>query len=142
MRGRRHFEVGEEATLKRSFNQEDLLRFARLFGDEGSNHPGTAESKEFAFGSRVSHGMVLGSMISTLLEQKLPGPGAVYLSQSLQFLAPVHPGDKVTATVMVTNWDARKERLTLWTEISNQNGVTLLTGEARLAMASSLEGQD
>jgi 3-hydroxybutyryl-CoA dehydratase len=142
MNRRKHFEIGEEATLKRNVSPEDFSMFARLFGDEGSNHPEAVESKEFASGSRVSHGMMLGSMISTLLEKTLPGPGAVYLSQSLQFLAPVQPGDQVTATVMVTNWDARKERLTLWTEISNQNGVTLLTGEARLAMASSLEGQD
>ncbi|HYA13419.1 MAG TPA: MaoC family dehydratase [Syntrophales bacterium] len=142
MKERRHFEVGEEATLKWNFSREDFLLFARLFGDKVSNHPGATESKELAFGSRVPHGMMLGSMISTLLEQELPGPGAVYLSQSLQFLAPVHPGDELTATVMVTNWDARKGRLTLWTEISNHKGVTLLTGEARLAMAFSLEGED
>ena len=139
---RKHFEIGEEATLKRNVNPEDFLLFARLSGDDGSHHPGAAESKELAFGSRVSHGMMLGSMISALLEQKLPGPGAVFLSQSLQFLAPVQPGDQVTATVMVTSWNSRNGRLTLWTEISNQNGVTLLTGEARLAMTPSLRSQD
>ena len=142
MKERRHFEVGEEATLKRKFSLEDFLLFTRFFGDEDTYHAAAEQSQALTYGSRVSHGMMLGSMISTLLEQKLPGPGAVYLSQNLQFLAPVRPGDQVTATVMVTNWDARNERLTLWTEISNQNGVTLLTGEARLAMASSLEGQD
>lgn len=142
MKERRHFEVGEEASLKRKVCPEDFFLFSRLFGAESTCHPGAVGLKELAFGSRVSHGMMLGGMISTLLEQKLPGPGAVYLSQSLQFLAPVQPGDQVTATVMVTNWDARKKRLTMWTEIYNQNGVTLLTGEAKLNMASSLEGQD
>jgi acyl dehydratase len=142
MKVRRHFEVGEEAALVRKFSLEDFLLFARFFGDEGTYHPAAEQSQALTYGSRVSHGMLLGGMISTLLEQKLPGPGAFYLSQSLQFLAPVRPGDQVTATVMVTSWDARKERLTLWTEVSNQNGMTLLTGEARLAMAPSPEDQD
>jgi acyl dehydratase len=78
-------------------------------------------------------------LISAVLGTMLPGPGAIYLSQQLRFLAPVRPGDQVTASAKVTEWDPGKGRVTLSTEVKNHEGVAVISGEARLVMSSYLK---
>ena len=70
-------------------------------------------AKGTMFGGRIAHGMLVAGLISAVLGTMLPGPGAIYMSQQLRFLAPVRPGDQVTARAMVTEWDPDKGRVTL-----------------------------
>jgi 3-hydroxybutyryl-CoA dehydratase len=78
-------------------------------------------------------------LISAVLGNQLPGPGSIYYSQELSFLAPVHPGDEITARVEVISWDAEKGRISLKTEITNQDSITVVKGNAKLVMASFLK---
>jgi 3-hydroxybutyryl-CoA dehydratase len=135
---RSHFTVGEEATLSRTIRSEDIAAFARVTGDDNPVHLDDEYARGTYFGGRIAHGMLVVSLISAVLGTQLPGPGSIYLSQELRFRAPVRPGDTVTARVEVTAWDATRGRITLLTEVSNQEGVTVVTGEARLVMSAFL----
>ena len=83
--------------------------------------------------------MLVSGLISAVLGTKLPGPGAIYLSQNLRFLAPVYPCDNITAQVRVTNWNEANGKISLETWVENQKGEKVLEGEARLVMASYLK---
>jgi acyl dehydratase len=83
--------------------------------------------------------MLVAGLISAVLGTMLPGPGAIYLSQQLRFIAPVRPGDQATARAKVTEWDPEKGRVTLSTEVKNHEGVAVISGEARLVMLSYLK---
>ena len=74
--------------------------------------------------------MLTASLISAVLGMQLPGPGCIYLSQSVKFVNPVHIGDTLTATVEVTEWNASRAILTLKNQIKNQNGDVVVTGES------------
>jgi len=137
--GRREFSIGEEAELTGTISDEDIRTFAQICGDENPLHLDDEYARGTFFGGRIAHGMLVSSLISAVLGTKLPGPGAVYLSQQLRFLAPVRPGDTVTARVEVSDWDAARGRVTLLTEVVNEGGVTVITGEARLVMAAFLK---
>lgn len=86
--------------------------------------------------SQIVHGILVSGLISAVLGTRLPGPGAIYLTQSLRFSAPVYPGDIITARVKVTDWDSVIGRVTLLTEALNQNGQAVITGEAKLVMSA------
>ncbi|HYA02251.1 MAG TPA: MaoC family dehydratase N-terminal domain-containing protein, partial [Syntrophobacteria bacterium] len=73
-----------------------------------------------------------------VLGNKLPGPGSIYMNQELRFLAPVRPGESITARAQVTEWDEAKGRVKLLTEVTNQKGEVVISGEARLVMSSFL----
>ena len=89
-----------------------------------------------SFGERIVHGMLTASLLSALLAMKLPGPGAIYLSQSLRFLRPVKLGDTVTARVEIVSIDIDKRRLTLATFIRNARGKNVVDGEAVVQLPS------
>ena len=82
------------------------------------------------FGQRVAHGFLTGSMISAVIGMELPGPGSIYLGQTMKFLAPVHIGDTVTVSVEVIKLREDKRLVTLRTDCTNQDGTLVLTGEA------------
>jgi 3-hydroxybutyryl-CoA dehydratase len=84
------------------------------------------------FKGRIAHGVFSSGLISAVLGMHLPGPGAVYLRQSLQFLHPLRPGDVLTAEVEVIAWRAEKRIITLQTRSSNQDGTGIAEGEAVL----------
>ncbi len=122
--------IGDTASLSRTITDEDIRAFAELTGDHNPVHLDDSFAKGTRFGRRIAHGMLSASLISALLANELPGDGTVYLSQTLKFVAPVYPGDTVTARVTVTNVRADKPILTLETVCLNQNGETLIKGEA------------
>jgi 3-hydroxybutyryl-CoA dehydratase len=124
------FKVGDKASLSRQITDADIRAFAELSGDFNPVHLDDAFASTTRFGRRIAHGMLGASLISTVLGTKLPGQGAIYLSQTLQFLAPVFPGDTVTAKVTVTKIKEGKPILTLETVCENQRGETLIKGEA------------
>ena len=136
---RTSFTIGEEATLTRVVSDDDIKTFARITGDDNPVHVNDEYAKGTMFKGRIAHGMLVAGLISAVLGTKLPGPGAIYMSQQVRFLAPVRPGDQVTARARVTEWDATKGRVTLVTDVSNQDGVAVISGEARLVMSSFLK---
>jgi acyl dehydratase len=121
--------VGDSASLSGSFSQEDIDAFARISGDDNPAHVDAVWADASPFGGRVAHGVLTAGLISAVLGTTLPGPGAIYMSQTLKWLAPVRPGDVLTATVTVTEVLAEKKRVVLET-IVTKDGETVLTGEA------------
>ncbi len=82
------------------------------------------------FGQRIAHGFLIGSLISAAIGMDLPGPGSIYLGQTLKFVAPVHIGDTVTVSVEIIKVREDKRLITLRTDCTNQNGALVITGEA------------
>lgn len=136
---RTSFTVGEEATITKIISDDDIRTFARISGDDNPVHVNDEYARGTMFKGRIAHGMLVAGLISAVLGTKLPGPGAIYMSQQIRFLAPVKPGDEVTARAKVSEWNAEKGRITLLTDVTNQKGVVLITGEARLVMSSFLK---
>lgn len=134
---RTSFVVGEEAWLERTFSQQDVEDFARLTGDSNPIHLDEAYARGSRFQGRIVHGALVASLISTVLGTRLPGPGAIYASQSLKFKGPVRAGNRVRAAVRVTEWDAEKGRLALATDVYCE-GQLVVTGEARLSLSKML----
>ena len=122
--------VGARATLVRTITDADIVRFAEVSGDRNPVHLDEAYAARSLFGQRVAHGFLTGSMISAVIGMELPGPGSIYLGQTLKFLAPVHIGDTVTVSVEVIGVREEKRLITLRTDCTNQDGVLVLTGEA------------
>ena len=123
-------EVGATASVKKLVTQMDIVAFAQLSGDVNPVHLYDTFAEKTRFGGRIAHGMLSAGLISAVLGTKLPGPGAVYLSQSLKFRAPVVIGDEVTATATVIDQKEGKPIYTLETVCTNQDGVKVLEGEA------------
>lgn len=122
--------VGDTASLTKTITDADIRAFAEVSGDRNPIHLDDEYAATTRFGRRIAHGMLAASLISTVLGTELPGVGTVYLSQSTRFLAPVFPGDAVTARVTVTNIREDKPVVTLKTTCENQNGELLIKGEA------------
>jgi len=139
IRERTHFDIGEEASLTRTISEADVAAYARISGDENPIHLDETYAQGTRFGGRIVHGMLIAGLISAVLGNKLPGPGAIYLSQILRFTAPVRVGETVTVRVRVTEWDEIRGRITLLTEVVNQNGAIVITGEAKLVMSAFLK---
>ncbi|MCB0288042.1 MAG: MaoC family dehydratase [Calditrichaeota bacterium] len=125
-----NFSVGDTANVTKTFTREDVLRFAEISGDTNPIHVDENYAKNHMFGKCVVHGMLVASLFSGLLGQQLPGEGSVYLGQSLSFRAPVFIGDAVTASVEIIRIRADKPIVTLKTICKNQDGVTVIEGEA------------
>ncbi len=109
---------------------EDIRHFADATGDRNPIHLDELAGKRSIFGSRIAHGMLSAGFISAALASDLPGPGTVYLSQSLRFLRPVRVGDVITARIEVTSINASRRRVTLATTCVNQEGAAVIDGEA------------
>ena len=123
---RTSFTVGEEATLTKTVTDEDIATFARISGDINPIHLDDDYARSTRFGNRIAHGTLVAGLISAVLGTKLPGPGAIYLSQDLRFKAPVRPGDTVTARAQVTAWDGGRGRVTLETDVRNEEGTVVI----------------
>jgi len=121
--------VGQSAETTRVVGSGDIEAFAALSGDLNPVHLDEAYAQTTPFGGRIAHGMLTAAYISAVLGNELPGPGSIYLSQSMRFRRPVRIGDPVTARVTVTALDARKGHATFAT-LCEVNGKTVIDGEA------------
>lgn len=121
--------VGQSAELSHTVSEGDIVRFAEVSGDHNPVHLDEAYAATTPFKTRIAHGMLGASYISALIAGKLPGPGAIYLSQSLNFKRPVKIGDAVTVTATITAIDAAKARVTLAT-VATVAGKAVIEGEA------------
>ncbi|WP_184722709.1 MaoC family dehydratase [Caulobacter sp.] len=122
-------EVGQSAELVRTVGEADIVAFADVTGDTNPVHLDAEYAATTSFGQRIAHGMLSAGYISAVLGTQLPGPGAVYLAQSLKFKRPVKIGDTVTAIVTVTEINAAKAQVTLST-VCKVNGKAVVDGEA------------
>ena len=121
---------GQSAEFSKTVTEADVVLFAGITGDLNPAHVDEVAASESPFGGRIAHGMLVASFISTVLGMRLPGPGTIYLSQSLRFMAPVRPGDTVTARVEVAELVPARRRARLATTVRNQRGETVVEGEA------------
>jgi acyl dehydratase len=121
---------GETARLIRTVTQSDIEQFAELVGDRNPVHVNPDFAKKTRFGRPIAHGMWGLSLVSAVLGTKLPGPGTIYLSQTVQFKAPVFAGDTLTAKVKVLEVRQDKPIVKLETTCENQKGELILTGES------------
>jgi 3-hydroxybutyryl-CoA dehydratase len=122
-------EIGQTAELRRTVAEADLAAFAAVTGDANPVHLDEAYAAATPFKGRIAHGMLSAGYISAVLGTRLPGPGAIYVSQSLSFRRPVRIGDAVTAEVKVTAIDAARGRVTFATQCVVA-GKTVVEGEA------------
>ena len=122
--------VGQSARFSKTITETDIYLYAGISGDFNPAHVNEQYAAKTFFKTRIAHGMLTASFISTLIGTILPGPGSIYMRQELNFLAPVKIGDTVTAIAEVTEIIADKKRVRLKTWCVNQDGTTVLDGEA------------
>lgn len=126
------FHVGEQASLTKTVTEDDINAFAELIGDFNPLHMDAAYARKSRFGARIAHGAFTTGLISAVLGNELPGPGGIYLSQKIEFLAPVYLGDTITAVAKVSSWRQEKQIITLKTDVYNQDQTRVAAGEAVL----------
>ena len=122
--------VGDAAEFAKTVTETDVYLYAGITGDLNPAHLNEAYAKGTFFKSRIAHGMLTAGFISSILGMQLPGPGTIYMRQSLSFLAPVRFGDTITARAEVVEVIAEKNRVRLKTTCNNQEGIVVLDGEA------------
>lgn len=123
--------VGMTAVYAKTVTEADIVLFAGISGDTNPVHLDAHFAERTAFKGRIAHGMLSASFISTVLGTRLPGPGCIYLSQSLKFRAPVKAGDTVTARVTVKDVDIQTKRITVDT-VCTVGDTVVIDGEAQL----------
>jgi len=124
--------VGDSDSITRTLSAADIQLFAVLSGDANPQHMDPDYAARTRFHGVIAHGMFGGALISAVLGTRLPGPGTIYLSQTLKFLAPVHIGDTLCTTVTVSARNEAHKRLTLACSCVNQDGVSVISGEAEV----------
>jgi 3-hydroxybutyryl-CoA dehydratase len=124
--------IGDFATFSKTISESDVYSFAGITGDFNPVHIDIEAAKKSIFGKRVIHGMLSASLISTVLGTRLPGPGSIYLSQNVKFLAPAYIGDTLTAKVIVEEIDLENAKVKLQTLVINQNDKPIITGNAEI----------
>ena len=127
--------VGMSAGISKTITEADILLFSAVSTDTNAVHLDEEFGKTTMFGGRIAHGMLSASLLSAVLGTRLPGPGVIYMSQSLRFMAPVRIGDTVHAKVTVKEVIAEKSRVVLDT-VCTVAGKVVIDGEA-MVMATS-----
>ena len=124
--------VGDCASIERTLAQEDIQLFALLSGDLNPTHVDPEFAASTRYSGVIAHGMWGGALISAVLGTRLPGPGTIYLGQTLRFLAPVRIGDRLTIQVTVTALEPGRRLVTLACKGTNQRGEVAIEGEAQV----------
>lgn len=126
--------IGERASRALTFTQEAVAQFADLTGDRNPLHLDAEYAAHTPFGRPIVHGILVAGLFSAILGEDLPGRGAIYLGQTLRFVAPVYVGETVTATAEVIAVRPEKRIITLKTDCANADGVPVVTGEATIKL--------
>ncbi len=126
-------QVGDKATFGKTMTEADIFAFAAITGDFNPIHVNVEFAKNSFFGKRVAHGMLTASLINQTLTN-LGGLGTIHLTQTVKFMAPVFIGDTVTVASEVASKDPGKNRMTVKSTVTNQEGKTVLEGEALIMM--------
>ena len=125
-------QIGQTTSFSRTIGEREIMLFAAASGDVNPLHLDPVYAATTPFGEPIAHGILSASLISAAVALQLPGPGAVYVSQSLRFLRPVKAGDQLTARLEVTAKRADKKFITLDCAIVNQHGKPVVTGQAEI----------
>ncbi len=129
--------VGQTAVVARTLTEADIVLFAGISGDTNPVHINEEFAAGTMFSGRIAHGMLTASFISTVIGTRLPGPGSIYLSQSLRFKAPVRVGDTLWARATVTELVPEKRRASLATTVTVRDKI-VLEGEALVMVPQRL----
>ena len=127
--------VGMSGSIEKLITDDHIVKFAEVTGDTNPLHLNDDYAKRTLFGGRIAHGMLTASLFSAVLGTKMPGPGCIYMSQSIRFRAPVRPGDVVVATVTVSRIDNERQRVAF--ECSCFLGETIVAEGESLAKVPS-----
>lgn len=122
--------IGQTATYTKAVTEQEIDLFAVVSGDVNPVHLDEDYAKTTMFGGRIAHGMLTGAFVSAALAIELPGPGSIYLSQSLKFKAPVKIGDQLTVNLEVSEKRDGRNFVTLACNVVNQDGKSVAAGEA------------
>ena len=130
--------VGQRAFFSKTITDADLSHFVAITGDVNPLHVNDEFARRTFFGSRIAHGMLSASLFSTLVGMLLPGTGAIYRSQTLEFLRPVRIGDTLTAVFEVREIDRDANRIGIASWIENQEGKVVIQGRAEAGLLRGL----
>jgi len=122
--------IGDVYSFEKTLNKKDVLDFAKLTGDHNKLHVDETFGKNSKFKQNISHGMLAGSLFSTIIGMHCPGEDGFYVSQTLNFKNPIFYGDKVTVRGTVINKNDSVKMITLKTEILKEDKVAVI-GEAK-----------
>ena len=123
--------VGMSAMFGKTVTEADIMAFAGVSGDTNPIHLHDGFARSTRFGQRIAHGMLSAGFISAVIGTRLPGPGSVYISQTMNFMAPVLIGETITAVATITAIDEKRRRVTLKTQCLNGDKV-VIDGEATI----------
>ena len=124
-------QIGLTASYSQTITDSDVKNFAGISGDHNPVHVDEVYAEKSRFGKRIAHGLMSASFFSALFGTKIPGPGCVYVEQSLKFLRPVFIGDTVTALVEVTNIDHANRRV-FFSKVCTVKNKKVIIGNAEL----------
>ncbi|AFN77089.1 MaoC family dehydratase [Stutzerimonas nitrititolerans] len=124
-------EVGQKASFEKTIGERDIQLFAAMSGDRNPVHLDAEFARGTLFKERIAHGMLSGALISAAVACTLPGPGTIYLGQTMRFARPVKIGDTITVHVEILE-KLPKNRVRVGTNVSNQNGELVVEGEAEV----------
>jgi 3-hydroxybutyryl-CoA dehydratase len=127
--------IGQNASVGKTITEADILLYAAVSTDTNPIHIDAEAAKHSVFGERIAHGMLTAGLISAVLGTRLPGPGSLYMRQSLRFAAPVKIGDRVLATATVTALNPERKRATLST-VCTVGDEVVIDGEAYVQVPS------
>jgi acyl dehydratase len=130
--------VGQRATFAKTITEADLSFFVAITGDVNPLHVDQQFAQSTFFGDRIAHGLLSASLFSTMVGMKLPGLGAIYRSQTLEFLKPVRIGDTITAIFEVEAIDEPANRIEMASWIENQHGETVIRGKTVASLIRQL----
>lgn len=122
--------VGQKASMRKTITEADVVLFGCVTGDMNPLHTDDIAASDSRFGKRIAHGMIGAGLISAVLGMQMPGPGTIYIKQSLNFRRPIFINDTVTTMVEVAAIREDKPIATLKTTITNQQGDLVLEGES------------
>lgn len=128
------YQIGQSASVTKTITETDVYLFAGITGDLNPAHTNEVYASGTRFKHRIAHGMLSAGLISAVLGTQLPGPGSIYMGQTLKFLTPVYFGDTLTATATIRELIPEKNRAILVTEVVNQDGAVVTTGEATMLL--------
>lgn len=126
--------IGQTASIEKAFADTDVMKFAELSLDFNPLHLDEKVAAKSIFQRRIVHGILVSSLISATIGTKLPGEGAIYLGQNLKFTKPVFIGDRIKATVTVTQIREDKRIIYLETKCFNQSDDIVIDGDAVIKM--------
>jgi 3-hydroxybutyryl-CoA dehydratase len=132
--------IGDTAEFTKTISESDIYLFSGLTGDLNPAHINEPYAQNTFFKARIAHGMLMAGFISAVIGMQLPGAGSIYIRQELKFLAPARIGDTITARVEVTQIQSEKNRITLRTTCTNQEGTLVVDGEATISPPKAKKG--